>query len=297
MAGWRWRSRHDGRSSTSRAQVDRRCTRSDAAGHAALPSRRALRGRARCSRSIAAEGHLPIAVRHRHEQRRTHGPARWRPVAVGARGCSPGVYDAAPATARPMYGSLDDRRSPYGGSPRFGSAYFQLDPQALDRVTFCFPDSVLEPTDVGTVRPDGTAPARSRTVISMRSIATSRPRPTAVSSIDRDVSTLVLDPSYRGSPIESAGAPPAVRAALALRLPRRDRRDPRAPDVPWCRHRRGGRRDRGRRRADAGPHRRRPARGTIRPPDREADLALPRPVRASRPGVRDRTATIRGRPT
>ena len=61
-----------------------------------------------------------------------------------------GVYDDAPATARPVYGSIGRRRSPYGGAPRFGSCYFQLDPQALDRVTFCFPDSVLEPTDVGT---------------------------------------------------------------------------------------------------------------------------------------------------
>ena len=112
-----------------------------------------------------------------------------------------GVYDAAPATARPVYGALDDRRSPYGGSPRFGSAYFQLDPQALDRVTFCFPDSVLEPTDVGTADRMPLLPLLADCDFDEIDRYIEAQAHGGV-SLDRDVSALVLDPSYRGSPIE-----------------------------------------------------------------------------------------------
>ena len=69
-----------------------------------------------------------------------------------------GAYDATPATARPVYGSLDDRRTRTAARPGSGPPTSNSHPRALDRVTFCFPDSVLEPTDVGTVRPDGAAP-------------------------------------------------------------------------------------------------------------------------------------------
>ena len=112
-----------------------------------------------------------------------------------------GAYDVAPATVRPVYGSLDDRRSPYGGSPRFGSSYFQLDPQALDRVTFCFPDSVLDPTDVGTADRMGLLPLLAECDLDDIDRYVEAQVHGGV-SIDRDVSTLVLDPSYRGSPIE-----------------------------------------------------------------------------------------------
>lgn len=62
-----------------------------------------------------------------------------------------GAYDdTVDPSLRPKYGSLNVRRHPYGGSPRFGSAYFEVAPTALHRVTFCFPDSVFEPTDFGT---------------------------------------------------------------------------------------------------------------------------------------------------
>lgn len=58
-------------------------------------------------------------------------------------------YDDGLATARPVYGAWNRRADPYGGSPRFGSAYLRLRPHVLERATFCFPDSVLEPADVG----------------------------------------------------------------------------------------------------------------------------------------------------
>ena len=60
-----------------------------------------------------------------------------------------GAYDRAPAAERPKYGSLNFRRRAAGGSPRFGSAHFRLKPEMLDRTTFCYPDSFLEPTDFG----------------------------------------------------------------------------------------------------------------------------------------------------
>lgn len=58
-------------------------------------------------------------------------------------------YDEGLPVTRPVYGAWNRRADPYGGSPRFGSAHFRLRPQVLDRATFCFPDSVFEPSDVG----------------------------------------------------------------------------------------------------------------------------------------------------
>ena len=113
-----------------------------------------------------------------------------------------GAYDAAPPTARPVYGSLDDRRSPYGGSPRFGSSYFQLDPRSLDRVTFCFPDSVLEPTDVGTADRMALLPLLPhREPGDLDHYIEAQVH--GGFSIEHDVSALVLDPCYRGTPIET----------------------------------------------------------------------------------------------
>lgn len=58
-------------------------------------------------------------------------------------------YDKGPGTARPVYGAWNRRADPYGGAIRFGSSYVRLRPEEITRSTFCFPDSVLEPVDVG----------------------------------------------------------------------------------------------------------------------------------------------------
>ncbi|GFZ96475.1 hypothetical protein GCM10011359_27410 [Nesterenkonia alkaliphila] len=58
-------------------------------------------------------------------------------------------YDQGEPEARPVYGAWNRRADPYGGSPRFGSAHLRLRPQVLGRATFCFPDSVFEPTEFG----------------------------------------------------------------------------------------------------------------------------------------------------
>ena len=60
-----------------------------------------------------------------------------------------GRYDTRPAEERPVYGAWNRRADPYGGAVRFGSAYLQLRPAVLERSTFCFPDSVFEPENVG----------------------------------------------------------------------------------------------------------------------------------------------------
>ena len=58
-------------------------------------------------------------------------------------------YDDAGPDDRPLYGAWNRHADPYGGSVRFGSAYVAVRPEVVDRATFCFPDSVFEPADVG----------------------------------------------------------------------------------------------------------------------------------------------------
>jgi len=62
------------------------------------------------------------------------------------------AYDDVPASERPKYGSLNFRRRATGGSPRFGSAHLRLKQETLARTTFCYPDSVFEPTHFGVAR-------------------------------------------------------------------------------------------------------------------------------------------------
>lgn len=61
-----------------------------------------------------------------------------------------GFYDPARAEDRPRYGALNHRRRSVGAAPRFGSAHLRLAGHILDRATFCFPDSVFEPTRLAT---------------------------------------------------------------------------------------------------------------------------------------------------
>ncbi|MFD3401844.1 DUF3626 domain-containing protein [Kribbella sp. NPDC058693] len=60
-----------------------------------------------------------------------------------------GKYDEQPPTARPVYGVWNRREDPYGGGIRFGSSYFRLKSEAVERATFCFPDSAREPEHFG----------------------------------------------------------------------------------------------------------------------------------------------------
>lgn len=115
-----------------------------------------------------------------------------------------GAYDTAPADARPVYGSLDHRHRPTGGSPRFGSAHLRLRREVLARCTFCYPDSVFDPVDVGTAAhmslvelADAEAGEKDLLDDYVEAHVHGGVR------LDRDVEALVLDPCYRGSAVEA----------------------------------------------------------------------------------------------
>ena len=114
-----------------------------------------------------------------------------------------GAYDDAPPHARPVYGSLDHRRRPTGGSPRFGSAHLRLTAATLERTTFCYPDSVFGPVDVGT------AGRMALTALADADADDRDPLDDYVEAhvhggvhLDRDVEALVLDPCHRGTAVE-----------------------------------------------------------------------------------------------
>ncbi|MBA3782999.1 MAG: DUF3626 domain-containing protein [Nocardioides sp.] len=115
-----------------------------------------------------------------------------------------GRYDASEPTTRPVYGALDDRRDPYGASPRFGSAYLLLRPEVTERATFCFPDSVFEPAAFG-------GPDLIAELVALREAAGHDALDDYVEAhvhgglrIDRDVEALVLDPCFRGTAVGAA---------------------------------------------------------------------------------------------
>ncbi|MFI1715280.1 DUF3626 domain-containing protein [Streptomyces sp. NPDC053513] len=114
-----------------------------------------------------------------------------------------GAYDGAPAETRPVYGALDFRRRPFGAAPRFGSAHLRLTAAAVERATFCYPDSFLEPGDFGVA-------SRMR-LIALAEADEKDPLDDYIEAqvhgpvvIGRDVEALVLDPSHRGTEVEEA---------------------------------------------------------------------------------------------
>ncbi|WP_406152749.1 DUF3626 domain-containing protein [Streptomyces sp. NBC_01023] len=114
-----------------------------------------------------------------------------------------GAYDDAAADQRPVYGALNYRRDPVGGASRFGSSYFRLTAEALARATFCYPDSSAEPSAFGV--------ADRCSLIELAEAEDADPLDGHIEAqihgpvrFDRDVEALVLDPSYRGTEVESA---------------------------------------------------------------------------------------------
>ncbi|WP_430786633.1 DUF3626 domain-containing protein [Actinoplanes sp. G11-F43] len=113
-----------------------------------------------------------------------------------------GVYDEAAPAERPVYGSLNHRGRPAGGSPRFGSAHLRLTADTLARTTFCYPDSVFEPADLGVA---------DRCALTALADADDRePLDDYVEAhvhggvvLTRDVEALVLDPCFRGTAVEA----------------------------------------------------------------------------------------------
>lgn len=116
-----------------------------------------------------------------------------------------GAYDDADPDLRPKYGALNHRRRSWGGSPRFGSSYLRLARHTLARTTFCFPDSVDDPTDFGV-----------ESACALGELADAGDRDLLDDYIEahvhghldvaRDVEAVVLDRSYRGTVVEAAAA-------------------------------------------------------------------------------------------
>jgi hypothetical protein len=120
-----------------------------------------------------------------------------------------GAYDDAPAGERPKYGALNHRDSPAGGAPRFGSAHVRLAPHTLERTTFCYPDSVFEPERFGTATHlDLTTAAdhdwQTRVTEDLDNYVEAHVH--GVVDLATDVEALVLDPVFRGTPVEADAA-------------------------------------------------------------------------------------------
>ncbi|WP_019068488.1 DUF3626 domain-containing protein [Streptomyces hokutonensis] len=114
-----------------------------------------------------------------------------------------GAYDGAPAAERPVYGALNFRRQLVGAAPRFGSSHLRLNGAALARATFCYPDSAAEPTDFGV--------AAGMSLIALAEADEQDALNDYIEAqvhggvdLARDAEALVLDASYRGTPVETA---------------------------------------------------------------------------------------------
>lgn len=119
-----------------------------------------------------------------------------------------GAYDGAAPDRRPKYGALNYRGYAAGGSPRFGSAHLRLRPGVAARSTFCYPDSVFEPEHFGVA---GRMDLIARAMADDKDLLDDYIEAHIHGPIrlHEDVEALVLDPCYRGTPIE----------AIARRLP------------------------------------------------------------------------------
>lgn len=107
-----------------------------------------------------------------------------------------GRYDSAAPADRPVYGAWNRHDDPYGASPRFGSAYLRLRPGVLDRATFCWPDSVYEPSAFGG--PETLAELCAMADAGVLGDALNDYVEAHVHGgvqLDRDVEALVIDPS------------------------------------------------------------------------------------------------------
>ncbi|MFJ9242067.1 DUF3626 domain-containing protein [Streptomyces sp. NPDC101776] len=114
-----------------------------------------------------------------------------------------GAYDEAPAPERPVYGALNFRRQLVGAAPRFGSSHFRLTGAALARATFCYPDSAAEPTDFGVASGMALiALAEAGEQDALNDYIETQVHGGVV--LAGDTEALVLDASYRGTPVETA---------------------------------------------------------------------------------------------
>jgi hypothetical protein len=118
-----------------------------------------------------------------------------------------GRYDAAPPHERPRYGALNHRRRAVGGAVRFGSAHLRLRPHVLARTTFCYPDSSAEPEHFAASDPAPlVALADADTAVGVHDLLDDyvEAQVHGTITLPDDVDAIVLDPSYRSTPVADA---------------------------------------------------------------------------------------------
>lgn len=115
-----------------------------------------------------------------------------------------GAYDGRPADQRPVYGTVNVRADPAGGAPRFGSAHLRLRAGVLPRTTFCYPDSVFAPTHFGVADRMGLVALAAADPPDDPLDAYVEAHVHGPVRVARDVEAVVLDPSHRGTHVETA---------------------------------------------------------------------------------------------
>jgi hypothetical protein len=124
-----------------------------------------------------------------------------------------GSYDDEPGELRPVYGTLNFRDDPAGGAPQFGPAHLRLRADVLSRCTFCYPDSVFGPTDVGVADRMGRLIALAEADVPADLLDSYvEAHVHGPVRFEPDVEAVVLDPSHRGTDVEEA----ARRLACAV---------------------------------------------------------------------------------
>ncbi|WP_243059964.1 DUF3626 domain-containing protein [Nocardioides sp. SR21] len=117
-----------------------------------------------------------------------------------------GRYDEGEHVTRPVYGAWNRRADPYGGAIRFGSSYVLLRADAVERSTFCFPDSVFDPVDVGdqALLPHLCRMADESGFDDLDECVEAHVHGPV--RFDADVDAVVLDPCFAGTDVERAAA-------------------------------------------------------------------------------------------
>lgn len=158
-----------------------------------------------------------------------------------------GAYDTTDPSSgdHPVYGALDLLFDDHGGSPRFGSCYLVLKSNVRSRTTLSLGDSHVAPPDVGTFpeplailagladqaladrllnRPLGRTVLLQALDGTYRSPAASRDLDGYIEaqihgpvSLGDDVAEVVLDPSFRGTPVERELTSTAERHGFEVR--------------------------------------------------------------------------------
>nr|WP_281381029.1 DUF3626 domain-containing protein [Nocardioides panaciterrulae] len=115
-----------------------------------------------------------------------------------------GRYDGVPGAERPVYGAWNRRADPYGGAIRFGSSYVRLRAEVVERSTFCFPDSVHEPTDFGAadLLPHLCALADGSGFDDLDDCVEAQVHGPV--RFGTDVEAVVLDPCFQGTEVEAS---------------------------------------------------------------------------------------------